>query len=245
MPRVAILGDIHANLHALEAVLAHAIEQGVEGFWNLGDFVGYGAYPDQVVRRLQHLEVVSISGNYDLKVLRFPKKKQRWRKTKHPDKYYAFGWAYDQLSAESRRYLRALPVELRLEIEGRRILLTHGSPASNEEPLYLWTAPGRYEVLADMADADLVLCAHSHEPFKRAVKGVLFVNPGSVGRPGDGDPRASYAVLELGAGGLEVIHFRVAYDVGRAVSALREQALPESFAQMLLQGRSLDEVEAD
>ena len=243
MLRAAVLSDIHANLHALETVLAHARQQDIDTFWNLGDIVGYGAYPDRVVRRLRLQRVVSIVGNYDLKVLRFKKKKAKWRRTKHPEKYYAFGWAYEHLTGDSREYLRGLPMEMRMT-EGRSsILLTHGSPASNKEPLYSATPLDRFQKLARLAGTDIILCGHSHEPFKREVNGVWFINPGSVGRPGDGDPRASYATLELDDRAITVTHFRLSYDLAQAVKALRENGLPETFAQMLIQGRSLDEVE--
>ncbi len=244
MFKVAVLGDIHANLHALETVLAHARGQGVDAVWNLGDFVGYGAYPDQVVRRIRLQAAVSIIGNYDLKVLRFPKKKGKWRRTKHPKKYDAFRWAYQHLSPASLDYLRSLPKEVRLTVGGFSVLLTHGSPASNEEPLFLTTEPGRMRELAALAATDIILCGHSHEPFKRAINGAWFINPGSVGRPGDGDPRASYAVMELQDRQLQVYLYRLPYDVDRAVTAQRESGFPESFAQMLIQGRSLDEIEA-
>ena len=106
--KAALLGDIHANLPALETVLAHIQEQDIAKIWNVGDFVGYGAFPDQVVQRLQEEEALSIMGNYDLKVLQFKQKKDKWRKKKRSEKYLAFKWAYENLSKKSRKYLRFL-----------------------------------------------------------------------------------------------------------------------------------------
>jgi len=240
--KVALIGDVHANLPALEAVLAHADEQGADAIWNVGDFVGYGAFPDEVVRLLREREALSIAGNYDLKVLAFKEKRKKWRKKKRPEKYFAFKWAYEHLSKESRHYLRFLSQEVRMKVKGRRILLTHGSPASNEEPLTPETPEKRLRELARMAKADLIVCGHSHRPFVRQVDGVRFVNTGSVGRPDDGDPRACYAILRIDAKTLEVHHYRVAYDVERAVAAIRASGLPEAFAEMTLQGRSLDQI---
>ncbi|MFQ5592580.1 MAG: metallophosphoesterase family protein [Anaerolineae bacterium] len=238
--RVALIGDIHANLPALEAVVAHAHQRGTETFWNVGDIVGYGAFPDEVVQRLRRENVISIVGNYDLKVLKVKQKKAKWQTRKHPQKLLAFEWAFDHLSKQSRRYLRSLPQEMRLEAQGRRILLTHGSPASNEEALTPDTPQARLREMAQMAHADVVICGHSHQPFVREVAGVWFINTGSVGRPDDGDPRASYAVLRMGPASLRVQHHRVEYDVERAAATIRELKLPEAFAQMALQGRSLD-----
>lgn len=240
--RVALIGDVHANLPALEAVLAHAHDQGVEAIWNVGDFVGYGAFPDEVVQRLRKEDALSIVGNYDLKVLQFKQKKKKWRKKKQPDKYLAFEWAYENLSKKSRKYLRFLSQEIRMKVKGKRILLTHGSPASDEEPLTPDTPEERLHELAHAAKADVIICGHSHQPFVRELDGVWFINTGSVGRPDDGDPRACYAILRIDSENIEVRHYRVEYDVEAAIAAIREHKLPEAFAQMTLEGRSLDAV---
>jgi len=257
--KVALIADVHANLPALEAVLDHARQQGVEALWNVGDLVGYGAFPDQVVKRLRDEDVVSIVGNYDLKVLKLKgkKKRKKWRKKKRPEKFLAFQWAYENLSKKSRKYLHSLPKEREMSVENGdeqppwKILLTHGSPASNEEHLEPDTPEERLRELAAMTEANVVICGHSHQPFVRKVHGgindipVHFINTGSVGRPDDGDPRASYAVLQIGSDGLRVQHYRLAYDVERAVAAIRERRLPEALAQMMIQGYALDEVMED
>jgi len=240
--KVLLLGDVHANLPALEAVLAHAARRRPEAIWNVGDFVGYGAFPDEVVKRLRDADAVSIVGNYDLKVLELRKRQKKLRK-KRAEKWLAFKWAYESLSKKSRKFLRSLPQEVRLEAEGWRVLITHASPASNEEHLWPDTPARRLRELAAVADADAVLCGHSHQAFARKVAGVWFINAGSVGRPDDGDPRASYAMLSITRRGIRTTHYRVAYDVARAVAAIREAGLPEAFAEMLLQGRALDAIE--
>lgn len=240
--KVALIGDVHANLPALEAVLEHAQDRDVTAIWNIGDFVGYGAFPDEVVQRLGREHALSIAGNYDLKVLEFAKKAKKWRERKHPGKFLAIEWAFDNLSKKSLKQLRALPQEIRIEAKGKRILLTHASPASNVEPLKPNTPESRMRELAQMAEADVVIVGHSHRPFAREVGGVLFINTGSVGRPDDGDPRASYAIMRIGNKRLRVKHYRVEYDLERTIFAIREKMLPEAFAQMIREGRSLDGV---
>lgn len=242
LSRVALIGDVHANLPALEAVLDHAHGQGAQSIWNIGDFIGYGAFPDEVVKLIRREDVVSIIGNYDLKVLEVKQNKEKWRGRKLPRKLLAFEWAYDNLSKKSRKYLRSLPREIRLNLEGWQVLLTHGSPASNEEPITRDTPEERLWALAKMAGTDVIVCGHSHQPLVRQVGGVWFINTGSVGRPDDGDPRACYAMLDVEPASLDVRHYRIEYDVGRAVAAIREHDLPEAFAQMALQGRNLDTV---
>jgi putative phosphoesterase len=242
--RIALIGDTHANLPALEAVLVHAQQNKTEAIWNLGDFVGYGAFPDEVVKELWRLGATSILGNYDRKVLSIDGRPSVLAGHKNPAKALAFQWAFDQLSRESRSYLHALP-EQRLIAHGELyILMAHGSPLSRNEHLTPSTPVDRLRGLTHATRAKVILCAHSHQPFARRVDGVWFINPGSVGRPDDGDPRASYAILSIVAGQVHVAHYRVEYDVARAAAAIQAAQLPEEFAAMARLGRSLDWVQA-
>ncbi len=236
--KVALIGDMHANLPALEAVLEHARAQKAEAIWNIGDFVGYGPHPDEVVRLLRKAKAVSILGNYDVDVLASPQKS----KPKKSEKALAKAWAYDHLSKASRKYLQGLPQEYRLEVAGKRILLTHAGPASPDEHLEPDTPQERLRELAEMAKADIIIFGHSHVPFVRKIDGTWFINTGSVGRPDDGDPRACYAVLEISPRRLQVRHYRLDYDIQRTVDAMRKRRLPELFIQMIIRGRGLDDV---
>jgi putative phosphoesterase len=240
---VAAIGDVHANLPALQAVLAHAREHGAQAIWNIGDFVGYGAFPDECVTLLRESEVISIQGNYDEKVLKVKKKLDKWRTSKHPKILIAFEWAYDHLSKENRKYLKHLPEQRTLQVEGWEALLVHGSPASPEEHLGPATPDSRLQELASLTSAKIILCGHSHQPFTRWIGDTLFINTGSVGRPDDGDPRATYALLEITAEQREARHFRVDYDVGKAIQAICAAGLPDDFALMIEQGRNLDAVQ--
>jgi putative phosphoesterase len=240
--KVALIGNIHANLPALEAVLAHADEQGVEVFWNVGDAVGYGAFPNEVVRWLKNNSIPSTSGSFDRQMLRFKKRKDKWRKKKDLEQYVALTWAYEQLSKRRRKYLRFLSTEIRMQVKGKRVLLTHAGSDSKWEPLTADTSRKHLRQVAQEAKADVIAYGHSHHTALRRVSNVLFINPGSVGLPYDGDPRASYALLRFGPESIEVRRHRVAYDVERTVAAIRDSGLPEAFAQMFLQGRDLDTI---
>ncbi|RMF05094.1 MAG: metallophosphoesterase [Chloroflexi bacterium] len=244
--KIALIGDVHANLPALEAVLDHAHAQKVDALWNVGDWVGYNAFPNAVIDRLRAEGAVGIAGNYDLKVLAFKKKCQKWQHSKHPQKYLAFGWAYRQLKKKNRRYLRSLPLEITLNFEKTSVLLTHGSPASNQEGLTPATPIARLQALAAMTSAQIIVCGHSHRPFARQVDGrTWFINTGSVGRPDDGDPRAAYAILTLRKNLVQVRHFRLAYNVDRAAAEIRRAGLPPEFELMLRRGCNLDQIYAE
>lgn len=236
--KVALIADVHANLPALEAVMAHARAKRCEAFWNAGDIVGYGAFPEEVVSILKR-SALNVLGNYDRKVLEVKTRRPDWQKSLMPEKWMAFNWAFEHLSAESRRWLGGLPEQRRLEVEGKRVLLVHASPLSATEHLSAETPLARFEALANAADADVVVCGHSHKAFVLRVKGTCFINPGSVGRPDDEDARAGYATLSIGKGVFRVCHYRVPYDVQRAAEEARRRKLPEPFAQMLLRGVKL------
>jgi putative phosphoesterase len=238
--RIALIADIHANLPALEAVLEHSASRGISLYMNLGDHVGYGPFPEETIERIRTLKGPTIIGNYDEKVLKVKKKADKWARKKDPLKLMAFQWARAQLSKESLDFLRSLPALHREQVAGVAILLSHGSPAEADEPLTPETPAARLRELAGLAKSDVVLCGHSHVPFHRMVAETYFINPGSVGRPDDGNPQASYAELEINGDQVQVKHHRITYDVGRTVSAVRAAKLPISFARMFTLGRSLD-----
>ncbi len=235
-----LIGDVHANLPALKAVLEDAGNRGVSTIWNVGDLTGYGAFPDDVVGRLRKENARSVAGNYDLKVLRVKEKTEEREKKEPSEEWNAIKWTYENLSKKNRKYLKSLPEELRLEVGGKRILLTHRSPLPDGEQIGPETPDEKLLEFAHLADADVIIFGHSHRPFSRQVDDVWFINPGGTGKQDDGDPRASYTILQINP--LEVNHYRAAYDVEKAAAAIRENSLPEVFAQMTLHGLSADEI---
>jgi hypothetical protein len=242
--KITLIADIHGNLPALEAVLRHALSQNAaQTILNLGDLTGYGPFPEQVVRWSKNNRTINILGNYDKKVLSKFHRKSGWEAVKNEDKRAMFAWTYRALSKSSLKYLRSLPETRLVKQEGINILMTHGSPESISEHLGPNTPEDRFASLAENSNADIILFGHSHQPFSKEVKDVLFINPGSVGRLDDGDPRASYAVLELDQGEIAVEFFRVSYDIMSAVRAIRFAGLPEVFAQVIRQGLNYNDVQ--
>ncbi len=241
--KITLIADIHGNLPALEAVLRHARAQNAtEMILNMGDLTGYGPFPDGVVQWSQRPRVTSIIGNYDKKVLSKKHRQNNWEKITPADKRKMFAWTYQALTKPSRKALKSLPEQRTLTLRGLRILMTHGSPASINEHLLPDTPQERLAELAGMADADVVLCGHSHQPFTRQARGVTFINPGTVGRQDDGDPRASYATLEITAKGIMIQHHRVPYDIMRTVRGLRLAGLPDTLTHVIRYGRSYNDV---
>ena len=234
---IALISDIHANLPALEAVLADAKQKGATAVLNAGDSIGYGAFPDEVISYLRSSYVLSVIGNYDLAVL---SKKWKTGRPRSHDKQAAMRFAFQNLSKENRTYLAGLSREFRLRVRGTNILVTHGSPDQIDEYLDRGTLESRLREIAEKARADIIITGHSHLPSIRQVDDVLFVNCGSVGRTEDGDPRACYALLTLDP--LSVVHVRVSYDISRAIVAMQNRHLPGSFTRMISEGRSHDDI---
>lgn len=243
--KLTLIADVHGNLPALEAVLRHARAQGAaQKILNLGDLTGYGPYPEEVVQWSRSPQVVSILGDYDQKVLSKKHRKAKWKHVKTADKRNMFSWTHHALSKGARKFLLALPESRTLSLEGVKILLTHGSPGSPQDYLGPDTPQEHLVELAARIDASVVLSGHTHQAFSRRVENVLFVNPGTVGRPDDGDPRASYAILEIANGEVKVQHYRIPYNIMAAVHGLRRAGLPEIFTQVVRQGLNYNDVAA-
>jgi putative phosphoesterase len=227
--RVAFLSDIHANLPALEAVLEHARDEGFDESYALGDIVGYNGQPNEVIDRLRKANVECVLGNHD------------WAATDgQPVGFNPFAtrgveYSRQALGPEQRAWLAALPRERVVQRDDARIVMLHGSP---RDPLMEYVFPGSptwlLEELADAADnPDVLAMGHTHLPM-RLEHGTLFLNPGSVGQPRDGDPRASYCVLDTA--GLATEFHRVSYDVEAAARAVQAAGLPDFLWQRLLRG---------
>jgi len=238
--KIALISDIHANLPALEAVLTDARNRGVCALLNAGDSIGYGAFPDEVISLIRDSHVLSIMGNYDRSVL---SKKWKKKKLKSHDKQIAMRYAYKNIKPENRAYLAGLPDHIRLKVRDKSILITHGSPDSQNEYLVKDTPISRFSEIAKDARADIIITGHTHLPLILETDGVWFINCGSVGRTEDGDPRACYALLTLDP--FSVVHIRVPYDINRAIEAIRARHLPDSFVRVISEGKPLDVVEED
>jgi len=223
--KVALVADIHGNLDALNAVLADADRSGLTIFLNAGDAVGFGIYPSQVLRVVRSARFLSAVGNVDLETL------EALRNSKNTG---ALESEIKELSPTDIVYLKSLPNELRLEIAGKRILITHGTPDSVDEHIYPDSPEERLKEIAAKTNTDVIITGHSHTPMNRVVDGVTFINPGSVGRPVNGDPKAEYAVLSFNP--LTVEFRRVSYDVEAVADQMRRKGLPESHVQVLLRG---------
>jgi diadenosine tetraphosphatase ApaH/serine/threonine PP2A family protein phosphatase len=242
--RVAVISDIHGNLHALEAVLQAVGRERPDELWCLGDLVGYGARPNECCAAVRERADLCLVGNHDLVALggnnvdlgEF-----------NPEAAAAARWTRSALNEESRAFLESL--EPAAEREG--VELFHASP---RDPVweYVLTVEAALAGL-QLASAPLVLVGHSHVPLaislrdgelagdhapagteRELAEGRWLLNPGSVGQPRDGDPRAAWLLLDLD--GRRASFRREEYPVEETQSEIREEGLPDALATRLASG---------
>ena len=239
--RYAILADIHGNLDAFQSVLQDiAGRGGVDELWCLGDIVGYGPEPSACLALLRQYPHICVAGNHD------------WAAVGkidtadfNPDAADACRWTAGQLSAADREYLQELP----LTVTRGEFTLAHGSP---RDPLYEYifsavSAAGNFQsfgtthclvghthVPAVFTDSEVVCLKASLPPVLQLGGGRLIVNPGGVGQPRDGDPRASYAIYDEAE--RVICSYRVPYDIAAVQGKMSKAGLPVYLSERLREG---------
>ncbi len=240
--KILLLADIHGNLPALNAVFENSEALGCDAVWCLGDIVGYGPYPNECARLIRDKADCVIRGNHDIKAMAdYPQGKPGAGK-KEDYKIFVFKWTHGVLAPDVQEYLSGLSTQMRLEIDGRKVLLVHGSPEGVRDGLTPYTSDARLRELAAAAAADLILVGHTHDTFAREAGGSLFINPGSVGRPFDTDPRASFMTLDISQDGLRTEAHRIAYDMTGVVREMKKQGFPDVLITAFMEARSPSDV---
>jgi len=238
------MADIHANLAAFNAVLDDMEQRGgVEEIWCLGDIVGYGPDPHECIERLQQYSHVCVAGNHDWAAIGKISTAEF-----NPDAALACQWTTQQLSQADIQYLEGLP----LTIDKDKFTLVHGSP---REPIWEYViSTGIARENFSFFQSPYCLLGHSHVPlvfkeedgsctFSRLVANIglalgksrLIINPGGVGQPRDGDPRASYAIYDSDTRIVRL--YRIPYDVAATQDKMMAKGLPVRLAVRLQQGR--------
>ena len=227
---IAIISDVHSNLTALEAVIDKLPRY--DELFCLGDIVGYGPQPNEVVSRLVGLRpAVTLVGNHDYATVSGDVQGFS------ANAATAVEWTRQKLDRASRDYLAALKPSARIEREGRAFALFHGSP---RDPLNEYVFPGIPVAigrsLVRAASAGIVLLGHTHMPMLYRFEDGVLANPGSVGQPRDGDPRASFALLTLSQGDVKFELRRVEYDINAVADRILHSGLPSFLAERLYMG---------
>lgn len=241
MEQAIIFGDIHGNLPALEAVFDDMAQRGLtENLYCLGDLVGYGTFPNEVISAIRSRNIPTIMGNYDQGVGNSSDDCGCAYKTDSAKKLgeQSIAWSNAEVTDENKAYLRDLPAHNSLKLGDLDITLVHGSPRKINEYLYQDRSDESLERIMNGIDADVMVCGHTHLPYHRILpSGQQVINAGSVGKPKDDNPDACYILLSAEGKQLTIEFIRVAYDVEKMVQAIESTAMPNEFAQMLRDGR--------
>ncbi|NPA75117.1 MAG: metallophosphoesterase family protein [Euryarchaeota archaeon] len=218
---LGVISDVHGNLPALIEVI-HDMPEDVELLLCAGDVVGYNPYPCEVIQELKLHDVLCIRGNHDRAVLtddysRF-----------NPYAAAAARWTRSVLSDACMEYLAGLKDSQGLLVNGVKIAMHHGAPF--DEDYYVF--PDRVsEELLDYDEPDILILGHTHVPFIQEYPDGVILNPGSVGQPRDGDPRASYALIDIDNWKFEIR--RVEYDIDLVERKIIETGLPAFLGERL------------
>ena len=178
-------------------------------------------------------------GNTDRRILRILRGKPL-KKPRKVDKRVMYFWSAKNLGPKNIEYLKSLPNKTDFIIGKMRIGVFHGTCDDKDEMLFPDTPESRFRELARSSPFQIHIMGHSHTPFYRTIDDIHFINPGSVGRMFDGDPRASFAILKIHSGKIEVEHFRIPYPVNAVIEDLKNNRLPKIYAKMYRVGRKLN-----
>jgi len=224
--RLGVISDVHGNRVALEAVLDDM--PAVEGLVCAGDVVGYNPWPVDCVAAVRERSIPTVMGNHDRAVA-----------DETPFRFNSMAaagvdHAREQLDDDALSWLAGLPPE-RTVADGR-VKLVHGHPDDPDR----YTYPEEFSARM-LEGEDLLVTGHTHVQGHRVFDDGVVMNPGSVGQPRDSDPKAGYAVVELGDGtggdAVTVEERRVAYDIDAVIAAVEEAGLPTRIGTRLLEGR--------
>ena len=239
--RLAFLGGIYSNYHALTAALDDIARRGADVVYFLGDLGAFGPHPNRVPELLIERGIRGIQGNYE-ESLSSRAGDCHCGYTDPRDNHFAqisYDYTFANTSDALKDWMGTVPREIRFEAGGLRFLLVHGSPRTINEFLWRSTSPDAFlERLCIDADADVIVCTHTGLHWHKALRGGRhLINAGVIGRPAnDGRTNVWYTLVEVGGGGLEVTFVPVEYDHQRLAAEMRAEWLPAEFVETIVSG---------
>lgn len=238
LTRIAFLGGIYSNYHALVAALDDIRARGIEQIYFLGDLGAFGPHPDRVPSLLRERGIPGIQGNYE-ESLSSGAADCHCGYTDPRDNHYAqisYDYTFANTSDDHKRWMGTLRREIRFVAGGKRFLLVHGSPRRINEFLWRSTSPAPFlEKLLDEYQADVIVCTHTGIHWQKALGARHVINAGVLGRPAnDGRTNVWYTVVTVEPFSVEFVP--VHYDHARLAEEMRRERLPEEFVETVLTG---------
>ena len=189
--KIAAISDIHGNIYSLMKVLEDIDEQKADFVVCLGDLVGYGPHPNEVIALIKRREIPCIKGNYDASVVDGDFTFIRDTSINS----FSLPWTVEEVRSSNKFYLSQLPTRLDYDFNGVKVRFTHGSPNKINEYLFEY-GENTKKVMEEISE-DILVCAHTHIPSYKKFGDKIFINVGSVGKPKIGRPNATYALIEI------------------------------------------------
>ena len=222
--KIAAISDIHGNIYALMKVLEDIDEQGVDKIICLGDFVGYGPHPNEVIALIKRREIPCIKGNYDASVVDGAFTYIRNTEVNS----FSLPWTCSELRTSNKFYLDSLPPHLKYTFNGVNISFTHGSHNTINE--YLFEDAENTAKAMESFEGDVLVCAHTHIPFTKKYGQKLLSNVGSVGKPKIGRPNCTYSIIDINEAGIvNVTNREIEYDYKKIVKDCTMLSFPNSL----------------
>ncbi len=236
--KIAIFSDIHGNKQALDKVLQDIEKQRVEQIFCLGDLVGYGPRPNEVIETIREVDIPTVMGNYD-EGIGYDKGECGCAYVTEDEKVNgrkSIEWTTSQVTQKNKEFLKNLEYQISFKTNRYNFLLVHGSPRKINEYLYEARPEKSLTRMLETIDTDILVCGHTHKPYHRVVNGVHIINDGSVGKPKDCDPRACYVLITID-NNVSVEFKRVNYPIKVVAKEIVEVGLPKAFAEELNEGK--------
>ena len=189
--KIAVISDIHGNMDALSTFLEDVNTENVDTIICLGDLVGYGPYPNEVISMIREKHILCIKGNYDSSVV--DNEYSYIRET--PLNSFSLPWTVNELTDENRLFLENLPLTITLTIADKKLLFVHGSPDKINE--YLLKDADNTLNIMNSINEDILFCAHTHLPDIKDFSNKLYINCGSIGKPKIGRPNITYCLFNI------------------------------------------------
>lgn len=235
--KVAVIGDVHSNVYALESVLLDIKCRDIDCILGTGDLVGYLPYPNEVVELFRKHNILSVQGNHDALIgndhavtnsmlIGLEEKELQANASRL--------YTNKTITDENRKYLKYLTKSIRMDIAGKNIAIVHGSPSSQNEYMY-----NEEEVLlkwSEKMNEEILICGHTHIPYVNYIGEKVFINAGSVGKPKHGNGNATYVVLDV----KEKVHceiIEVPYEKDKLFAYIKDEVMiSDTLIDMLENG---------
>ena len=240
--KIAVFSDIHGNIEALNRVLEDIKREDVDKIYCLGDLVGYGPYPNEVIDVIRDNEIETVMGNYDQGVGFDLDDCGCAYKTKAKQKLgdRSLAWTQREVTDENKEFLKSLKENIKFEAAGKKVLLVHGSPRKINQYLFFNHPAKSIKRMMDQYEADIMITGHTHLPYIKKIEDKIIINDGSVGKqkPFNKEQEtysieAKYIIVEVDEDSVNTELRSLPYDYEKIAQAINDSELPDEFAEII------------